>query len=98
MSVKNRKILAEGLILSKVKYLIPLWGGTTENHIRKVQVVLNKTARTVTGLGKRTSTLNLMKTCGWLTAKELVKYFTTTEIWKKSQYEISTTHLHKIQS
>ena len=71
-----RKILAEGLVLSRVKYLLPLWGGTTENHIKKVQVIVNTVARAVTGLGKRTPTNVLMEKCQWLTVKELTVYFT----------------------
>ena len=82
MKMSSRKTLAEGLVLSRIKYLLPLWGGTTENLLRKIQVIINNTARAVTGLGKRTSTLTLMTKCGWLTIKELVTYFTITEIWK----------------
>ena len=31
MNMESRKILAEVLVLSRVKYLLPLWGGTMEN-------------------------------------------------------------------
>ena len=32
----SRKILAEGLVLSRLKYAITLWGGTTKNSLRKI--------------------------------------------------------------
>ena len=82
MSMRSRKILAEGLVLSRLKYLLPLWGGTTENHLRKLQVIVNNVARTITGLNRRTSTVTLMSQCNWLTVKELITYFTVTETWK----------------
>ena len=82
MKMESRKILAEGLVLSRVKYLLPLWGGTTENFIRKTQVIVNNAARAVTGLGKRTSTSTLMSKCNWLSVKEMIIYFTITETWR----------------
>ena len=82
MNMKCRKVLAEGLVLSRIKYLLPLWGGTTDNLIRKVQVIVNNLARAVTGMGRRTSTVTLMTHCDWLTVKELVFYFTITEMWR----------------
>ena len=60
MNMRSRKTLAEGLVLSRIKYLLPLWGGTTENLLRKSQVIVNNVARVVTGLGKRTPTMTLM--------------------------------------
>ena len=59
MNMKSRKTLSEGLVLSRVKYLLPLWGGTTKNLVRKTQVIVNNAACAVTGLGKRTSQLFL---------------------------------------
>ena len=73
MSTSSRKTLAEGLVISRIQYLLPLWGGTTRNYIQKIQVILNKAARTITGMNKRTSTLTLMSSCNWLTAEELIK-------------------------
>ena len=82
MKMESRKILAEGLVLSRVKYLLPLWGGTMENFLRKTQVIVNNAARAVTGLGKRTSTSTLMNQCKWLSVKEMIVYFTITETWR----------------
>ena len=49
---QSRKVLASSLIVSKLMYLIPIWGGTTRNYMTKLQVTLNNTARFVTGIVK----------------------------------------------
>ena len=36
---RSRKSLAEGFVLSRLKILLPLWGGTTLNFHRKLQVI-----------------------------------------------------------
>ena len=54
ISREGSKTVAEGLILSRLIYLIPIWGSTTENHSRKAQVLLNRAARWVTNLTKIT--------------------------------------------
>ena len=43
-----RKTLANGLIVSRLQYLISIWGSTSANHVKKAQTLLNKTARWVT--------------------------------------------------
>ena len=79
---KGRKLLAEGIILSKIIYLIPLWGGAPKKYIKKIQVLLNKTARVVTKAGKLTSTKKLMDETGWLYASEMVIYHSLIVTWK----------------
>ena len=53
MPKKTRLLLANGLIISKILYLIPMWGGLPVTETRKIQVLLNKTARFVTGLSRK---------------------------------------------
>ena len=68
--------------MNSLKYLIAMWGGTTNNLHREIQVILNCVARCVTGKGRRTSTNQLMLETGWMTAKEFTSYFTLVESWK----------------
>ena len=68
---KSRLLLTNGLIMSKVSYLIQLWGGACKSDIRKVQIIVNQAARFVTNCNKRTRTIKLMHRCGWLTVSEL---------------------------
>ena len=77
-----RKNLARGLILSKMNYLMPLWGGATNSLIRRAQTVLNSTARWVTGLPRRTKVSKLMEKTGWYTIKEQIKISTALQSWK----------------
>ena len=79
---KSRLLLANGLLVSKISYMIQAWGGARDNLIRKVQVVLNQSARFVTGLGKRTRTTRLMESCGWLSIKELITYQSIISMWR----------------
>ena len=62
--------------------MLPLWGGTTKNWHKKIQAVINKTARCVTGKGRRASTSSLMAETGWMTSRELTNYSTLTETWR----------------
>ena len=53
--------MAEGLIASKLQYLMPLWGGATKNLMNKVLVILNEAARTILSKGRRTKSMTPMK-------------------------------------
>ena len=82
ISKAGRKTLAEGLILSRIQYTLPLWGGTSKSNHKKLQVLINKAAQIVTGRGKRASTRSLMEECNWLTGREMTQYMMLTEMWK----------------
>ena len=76
ISRKGRQTLTNGLILSKIIYMLPVWGGTHSVHIQKIQTVMNRAARYVVGGGTGWSTTRLMEACKWLKAAELVDYHT----------------------
>ena len=79
----NTKLMvANGLVMSKVCYLIQLWGGCEGYLLHSLQVQLNKAARLVTGFSCFTSTRKLMERCGWLTVKQLVVFQTTLMVHK----------------
>ena len=53
MILKNgRKILANSLILSKIIYMIQIWGGTHPIYLKKLQRIMNNTARFILNEGK----------------------------------------------
>ena len=56
--------LARGLVISKLCYIMPLWGGAAPANIKKAQVVMNSAARWATGLPKRTRITTLMARAG----------------------------------
>ena len=70
----TKLMVANGLIISKLSYLIQLWGGCEGYLLKMLQVQLNRAARSVTGLSGFTSTRKLMDMCGWLTVKQLIVF------------------------
>ena len=52
LPINSKKLLATGLIISKLIYLLPVYGGTCKKYIDKLQVVQNNAARFVTGHGE----------------------------------------------
>ena len=47
---KNRKMIADGIFMSKLVYLIPLWGACATSLLKSLQTLQNKAARAVTKL------------------------------------------------
>ena len=84
----GRLLLANGIILGKLNYLLVLYGGTQVKYLRKLQVLCNDTIRFVTGAGRRTSTLDLVKRVNWLTVVEMVQYQTLIAAWKVAWKDI----------
>ena len=68
---KSKKLLMDGLVLSKIRYLISIWGGAAEKHLRMIQTLLNDATSKST---RRDSTQVLMTECGWMTAAEMIDY------------------------
>ena len=77
-----RRTLATGLILSRIQYVISIWGTGTENQIRRAQVVQNKAARWCMGLKRKTKIGDLMTAVGWLTIREMATMQGAILIWK----------------
>ena len=77
--------MATGLIMSRLTYLMPLWGSSTDNYLRKAQIVWNKTARWTTGLRRSTRVKELMTANNWMSVKDMISYNSTVLIWKMIQ-------------
>ena len=84
----SRLMLANGLIMSRISYLIQMWGAAPVTLLKKVQVIMNRAARFVTGWHKRTRTVLLMKACKWLPIEDLVQYFSLVTMWNMIQFSI----------
>ena len=100
----NTKLMvANGIVMSKVCYLIQLWGGCEGYLLHSLQVLVNRAARSVTGLSCFTSTRRLLDSCNWLSVKQLVVYQTLIMIHKTLQSgtpsylynRLSTPHSYK---
>ena len=66
LPISSKKLLVTGLIISKLIYLLPVYGGTCKKYLDKLQVIQNNAARFVTGHGRRTSKSILMRANDWL--------------------------------
>ena len=82
---KTRKMFADGLFMSKLIYLIPLWGGCEKFLIKALQILQNKAARSVTRLGIYTPVKTLLNQCGWLSVHQLVFFHTVVLLYKTLQ-------------
>ena len=78
-------MLANGLFMSKLVYLMPLWGGCDKFLIKALQIVQNKAARSVTKLGIFTPIRTLLKQCGWLSVNQLIFFHTVVLLYKTLQ-------------
>ena len=82
MPSSSRKLVTEGLILSKMRYLISIWGVTSDKNISNAQTLLNDAARFITGRNTRTSTYEQMNYCKILTISEMSTHSSLTQLWK----------------
>ena len=73
-SFKSRKMIGTGIFLSKLIYLMPLWAGCDEYLVKALQVIQNKAARSIAKLSVFTPTKKLLKTCGWMSIRQLMTY------------------------
>ena len=71
---KTRKMIANGIFMSKLIYLMPVWMGCEEYLTDALQVCQNKAARTVTRLNRFTPTSVLLLQWGWLNVRQLMLY------------------------
>ena len=79
-SFMNRKMIANGLIMSKLSYLIPLWAGCEAYLMQALQKIQNKAARVVTR--SALTTAGHLSQCGWLSVHQLAIYQTCIMVHK----------------
>ena len=94
-SFANRKMIANGIVISQIIYVIQIWGGTNEYLLKMLQILQNKAARFVTKLDVFTSQETLLKQCGWLNVKQLVAYHSLVLVYK-TRMEQKPVFLHRI--
>ena len=62
-------------MMSRLIYAIQIWGaGSSDSTLRKVQTVQNLTMSWISGLPRRTRTIDLLKKVKWLSINQLVYY------------------------
>ena len=80
-SFKTRRLFANGLFMGKLSYLISLWGGTSKDNLKALQVIQNKAARFVTR-DWNNSTVQNLSALGWLSVNQMIFYHTVLLMFK----------------
>jgi hypothetical protein len=76
-------MIANGIIMSKLVYLITLWGGAQQYLMNALQVQQLVAARPVCGVGCwRWSKRKLLDKVGWLSVRQLVFFHTVLQAHK----------------
>ena len=79
----TRLMVANGVVMSKLTYLITLWGGSPQYLINALQVQQLNAARLVCGFASyRWSRKQLLARVGWLSIRQLIFYHTVIQTCK----------------
>jgi hypothetical protein len=79
----NRRMVANGVIMSKVVYLITVWGGAQQYLVKALQVQQLTAARTVCGFYSRGwSKKKLLDKLSWMSIRQLIYYHTVLQAHK----------------
>ena len=62
------------LVLSRVRYCLPVYGNGSRQNLNKIQKVLNFAARVISGRRKFSRSADVRAALGWLDAEDLFKY------------------------
>ena len=81
-------MLANGIFLSQLIYIIQLWGGASQQYlITFMQKLQNRAARLVTKRNIYTPVKVLLTECGWLSVKQLIVFHQLLLIYKSKSSE-----------
>ena len=95
-SYQTRLMVGQGIFMSKLCYLIQIWGGTSGQMIKTCQVMQNKAMRLITGMHWFTPTGVLLRKCNWLSVRQLIEYHSILTIHKIVMNQAPTYLYHKI--
>ena len=84
---KTRLMVANGIFMSKLIYLIALWGGCETYLLKSLQIIQNKAARAVTKVSWDTPIKTLLLQCNWMSVNQLVFYHSVVTLHKVIQTE-----------
>jgi hypothetical protein len=81
-SFQTRKMIANGVVISRIIYVISLWGGTNDYLLKMLQVLQNRAARFVTKKDIFTSQKQLLLECGWMSVRQLAAFHSLVQVYK----------------
>ena len=79
---KTRLMVANSCFMSIIIYMVSVWGGTEDYIVKAVQVMQNKSARSVTKQSWFTPAKRLLLQCNWLSIKQLIFFHTALQVWR----------------
>jgi hypothetical protein len=82
---KTRLSAANGVFMSVLAYLIPLWGGCEAYLVKALQVLQNRAARQVTKLSWFTASRRLLNQCNWLSIRQLIFYHSALTVFRTTR-------------
>ena len=82
LDMKSRLKLANGIIISKMIYMINLWGSTRPTWLKRIQIVQNMAARYVTKENRYTRVSTLLNKCNWMSVSQMVAFHSMVLLWK----------------
>ena len=94
----TRKMVANGIIMSYISYLIPLYGGCPEYLLKSLQVLQNRAARLVTKSGWYTPSRTMLQQVGWLSIRQMISYHSLILVYKAKQDKKPTYIFNKIST
>ena len=87
LTMKGRLHIVNALIMSRMTYMVSVWGQTTDNTIKRAQITQNAAARMITGMKRTTRQMKLMESCNWMNMKEQTLYHSGIQIWKTLKFK-----------
>ena len=82
MDVRTRKTIVEGVFNSVLCYCLPLYGGSSQQDLKPLQLLQNRAARLVLSAPPRTSRLLMFEKLAWLTVSQLIAYHTLIAVFR----------------
>ena len=67
--------IVDALVLSHVRYCVPVYGSANRTHVSKLQKVFNFAARVISGRRKYDHISDVISELGWMNVSEMVTYF-----------------------
>ena len=80
-----RKMVANGIVMSYLSYLMPVYGGCPEYLLDALQTLQNRAARLVTNSSWYTSSATMLHQVGWLSVRQMVAYYSLIFLFKTKQ-------------
>ena len=76
----TRKIIANGIFMSKLSYMITVWSSCSKELIQCLQVIQNRAAKAITRNDWTVSTEETLRQVGWMSIFQLSHYHTILQI------------------